>query len=165
MEATLKPEVAMLPVVARSVRALPFMLAALALLPARGEGQLRTLSRAVPSPQGVTATYTSNGVQVTWQPMEGVAGFEILRGPDGTTTGTLIGRARSGVFTFVDAGFNAQAGYQVAAVASDGRKGYSTIVLYTPPQTLVTATRIQTSLPLTSLTIPAITTPPRIMSS
>jgi len=85
------------------------------------------------APPGVTATYSVGGVVVAWQGASGAATYVVLRGPDATTPGAEVGRVEASVLTFTDAGFNAAAGYQVVAVAADGRTAASEIVTYAPP--------------------------------
>jgi hypothetical protein len=138
--------------------ALFLAVALLAAAPPSAFAQLRSrhrLSVAMAGPAGVTANWVSNGVKIDWQAVPEAVQYNVLRGPDGTTVGTQIGAVRGDVFTFTDVGFAGTAGYQVIAVAADGRQGASAIVLYTPPATLsttkLTTTTLSTTLSTTML--------------
>jgi hypothetical protein len=144
----------------RDVRALPIaalLLVALAAPPAGG--QLRTrLTAAIAAPAGVTATYTGTGVRIDWQGVTGAVQYLVLRGPDATTPGTQIGAVPATDLTYTDAGFNAQAGYQVVAVAADGRRAASAIVAYQPTLTTIAATQpIATIAPTRTVTSTTLT--------
>lgn len=103
---------------------------------------------AMSAPQGVTASSTREGVQLTWQPVAEAVQYLVLRGPDASTTGSQIGETAAGAPTFLDRGFNQPAAYQVIAVAADGRRGASAFAQYTPPAKMVTGPAATTITPV-----------------
>jgi hypothetical protein len=86
----------------------------------------------VPAPQGVAVQLTPAGVQVSWQAVAAAAQYVVLRAPSAGVKSVPIGRTAPGTLTYVDAGFNAPAVYEVAALMANGTQGASATVTYTP---------------------------------
>lgn len=127
------------------LRTLSILVVFAGLVPASAAAQLRSrqlMTVALDAPTGVVVSQATNGVAIAWQPVANAVQFEILRGPDSTSAGLMIGAVAGSVLTFTDANNTAAAGYRVVAVAADGRRSASAIVVYTPP--LRTISTLQT---------------------
>ena len=84
----------------------------------------------VAAPQGVTVTATSAGPVVSWKAASGAASYQVLRTASGSSTATVIASVAVTTLSYLDRGFNANASYQVAAVASTQQKATSAAVGY-----------------------------------
>jgi hypothetical protein len=121
------------------------------LIPHESHGQIlrtrtTTLAMAIQPPQGVAVAQVATGVQISWQAVSGAVEYVISRGPDATSPTTPIASVAGSELTYIDAGFNSQAGYQVTAVGSSRQQAASVIVLYTPPATLTMPSGTRTAI-------------------
>ncbi|MEA2724276.1 MAG: hypothetical protein QOH59_2047, partial [Gemmatimonadales bacterium] len=96
-------------------------------------------AKAIPAPQGVIASATGSGVEVSWQPVAEAARYLVLRGAGGSATGSQIAELSGGERSYLDRGFGEPAAYQVIAMAADGRTSASAWAQYTPPAAMVKA--------------------------